>query len=206
MTDEGVIKYHLDFRVGAPPPISTLAALIAWQRICHGLVLVGQVAERYAGYAYGNLSQRTGARAFLVSGTQTAGRALPTADDYTRVTGWSIAENRLTAEGPCKPSSESLTHAALYEHAPDVGFIIHAHSPEIWHAAGRLGLPVTDPAVAYGTPAMAEAVWRLFATGLSTESGVFAMGGHEDGVVAYGRDAAAAGQLMVATLAAAFQT
>jgi len=205
MTTEGVIKYRLDFREGPVPAPEQVAVLAAWQRICRGLELVGQQPGRYEGYAYGNLSCRTAPREFLVSGTQTAGNTRPRAADYTRVLDWSIAENRVVAEGPCRPSSESLTHAALYERDPAIGFVIHVHSPEIWRGATALGLPVTDPDVPYGTPAMAEEVWRLFETGTLGETGVFAMGGHEDGVVAFGPDAVSAGLALIALLARALE-
>jgi hypothetical protein len=205
VTTEGVIKYRLDFHDGPIPAPEQVAALAAWQRICHNLGLVGQQPDRYEGYAYGNLSCRTAPREFLVSGTQTAGNPRPRPADYTRVLDWSIAENRVVAEGPCRPSSESLTHSALYERDPATGFVIHVHSPEIWQGAPALGLPVTDPQVPYGTPAMAEEVWRLFDSGTLGETGVFAMGGHEDGVVAYGPNAASAGPALIALLARALE-
>jgi len=201
---EGVVRFRLDQRPGPPPTAAELAPLRAWHRICHALRLVGQRPDRYGGYAYGNLSRRSG-DGFLISGTQTGGREELGAGDYARVLAWDLEHNRVVACGPTRPSSESLTHAALYDAMRTAGFVIHAHSPEIWRHAGALGLPVTDPAVAYGTPEMAAEVLGLFRSGTLEERGLFAMGGHEDGIVAYGPDDEAAGELLVTTLARAFQ-
>ncbi|MEJ2576847.1 MAG: class II aldolase/adducin family protein [Gammaproteobacteria bacterium] len=205
MTTEGIVKYRLEFSDGPAPDATGTGALRAWQLICRRLELVGRDPARYGGCAYGNLSRRIARRRFVISGTQTAGHARPAPGDYTLVTEWSITDNRVNAEGPCRPSSESLTHAALYERDPAIHFVIHVHSPEIWHAAAALGLPATDPDVPYGTPAMAEEVWRLFDHGDLGPAGVFAMGGHEDGVVAYGNDAASAGLPLIGLLAQALQ-
>ena len=68
----------------------------------------------------------------------------------------------------------------LYALDARIGCVLHVHSPEIWRAAGRLGLPTTPAGAVYGTPAMAEAVARLYRDG-RLHSGLFVMAGHEDG-------------------------
>ncbi len=99
---------------------------------------------------------------------------------------FNIASNRVRSQGPCRPSSESLTHGQLYSLLPDVRFVIHVHSPLIWRRSKDLGLPSTAPDAAYGTPAMALEVERLVQTSPAGEAGVFSMGGHEDGIVVFG--------------------
>ena len=49
--------------------------------------------------------------------------------------------------------------------------------------ATALGMPVTPPSAAYGTPAMATAVEALLLAAGQAD-GLFSMGGHEDGIVA----------------------
>ena len=58
---------------------------------------------------------------------------------------------------------------------------------------------MTPPDAAYGTPAMVTAVDRLLRA--TPSQGLFAMGGHEDGIVAYGTDLDAAGAQLVDALA-----
>ena len=100
-----------------------------------------------------------------------------------------------------KPSSESLTHGAVYALDATIACVLHVHSPDIWQARGALGLPCTAADVPYGTPAMAAAVAALYAnTGLRCGR-VFAMDGLEDGVVAFGEDPAHAGQALLNVLA-----
>ncbi len=78
---------------------------------------------------------------------------------------------------------------------------MHLHSPEIFAAREQLHLPVTDPAAGYGTPELAAEITRL--APLAGWPGLLVMGGHEDGVLAFGASANATGGLVVQTLASA---
>lgn len=198
--DEGVIKFQLRFTPGSLPDRLPLAELIAWQRIMHRLGLLGRDPARYGGLAYGNLSRRLPGMGFVVSASQAADHNPPTAQGYCLVTAWDCAGNRLTAEGPSRPSSESLTHAALYDADPAIGCIIHGHSPEIWQRRGALGLATTRPEVTYGTPEMASEMIRLYREHGFHGRGVLAMGGHQDGIVSFGRTCDDAGGEMVRAL------
>jgi hypothetical protein len=202
---EGVIKFALEFRTGPPPAAQLLPELDAWRLIFRRLGLLGQDPQRYGGLGFGNLSRRAGPvgtpGAFIVSGTQTGAleRLRPT--DYTTVLACDPAGNRVTASGPVRPSSEALSHGALYQSDPDIAWVMHLHSPAIFAAAGHLRLPITDPAATYGTPQLAEEIHRLCP--LTGRPGLLVMGGHEDGILAFGTSAAATGGLVVQTLAAA---
>jgi L-ribulose-5-phosphate 4-epimerase len=208
---EGVIKFHCEFTPGPALPAAQIAALNAWRKIMYMTALIGQDPARYGGYGFGNISCRlddleVGERQhpFVITGTQTGGKPDLTADDYVVVTGCYPAENRLVAHGPVQPSSESLTHGAIYVLDSRILWVVHAHSPEIWRNAAALGLPMTG-AVPYGTPAMAEEVQRLFHASDLPEKRIFGMAGHEDGIVTFGRTAEEAGGVMLAYLARALQ-
>lgn len=201
--DEGVVKYQLDFTPGPTLPESDLAALISWQRILRSLELTGRDPGRYGGYAYGNLSLRTAA-GFIITGTQRSD-LVPAAEHYCLVTGWDPAANRVIAEGPVEPSSECMTHAALYDADPAIGAVVHAHSPEIWQHHRELGMPMTDERVSYGTPEMAAEVARVYRENAMPAAGAIAMGGHLDGVLAFGQGIDQAGGAMVTLLARARQ-
>lgn len=197
---EGVIKYQLQFTPGPALRDPRLAELIAWQRILQGLGLLGRDPDRYGGLAYGNLSLRLEGNGFVISASQCADQPRPTVKDYCLVTAWDCAGNRLAAQGPARPSSESLTHAALYDADPTIGCIIHGHSPEIWQRREVLGLASTWPDVAYGTPAMASEMARLYREHGFRGRGALAMGGHRDGIVGLGPDPDAAGYELVRLL------
>lgn len=198
---EGVIKYALDFVPGDAPALShALGQLDAWRSILHRLGLVGQTPGRYDGYGFGNVSVRDRS-GFLISGTQTGKPEQLGAAGYAHVTACDPQTNAVAATGAVKPSSESLTHGAVYALDTHIACVLHVHSLDIWQARAALGLPCTAADVPYGTPAMAAAVAALYAnTGLRCGR-VFAMDGHEDGVVAFGEDPAHAGQALLNALA-----
>jgi hypothetical protein len=202
---EGVIKFALDFTPGAAPAAGLLHELDAWRAIFVALGLLGQDTRRYAGLGFGNLSRRLPGRdgAFIISGTQTGDLPRLAPEHYATVTGCDPQANSLRATGPVKPSSEALSHGILYASTPHTDWVMHLHSPEIFSHAQTLGLPVTDPAIAYGTPRMAEAILQLARNCAAQHPQLLVMGGHQDGILAFGAKADAVGALVVATLAGA---
>ena len=197
MPIEGAIQFHLDFDLAQPEAPENAAELNAWRQILYRLGLTGQAPDRYEGLAYGNVSQRTDLRGFFVSGTRTGGKPLLGIADYCQVLDFDIAQNWIRAKGLVEPSSESLTHGAVYEANPHAGCVIHVHSPEIWRNALHLGLHVTDAAITYGTPDMGLAVGKAAAR---ETAGIIAMGGHEDGALAYAGTAGQAAVLLLRAL------
>src|SRR5207253_11085440 len=111
--------------------------------------------------------------------------------------------NRLTAEGPLPPSSESLTHGQVYALDARINFVFHVHAPELWRAAAHLRLPTTAAHAAYGTVEMVREVEQLFRDSDVRTRRVFVMGGHEDGVISIGADAEEAGTALLCEMARA---
>lgn len=209
MEQEGVIKFDLRFSKAAPVTMDSISDLESWRRILWEHRLIGQDPARYSGYSYGNVSKRIGSpdapkgrRRFIISGTQTGGRAHLNNTHYAVVTACDTDNNRIVAEGPIEPSSESLTHGILYDLDQDIRFVFHVHSKAIWESATQQGIPTTCPTVPYGTPAMAYEVQRLFSESDLANRRLFTMGGHEDGVISCGHTAEAAGRRLLDALAA----
>ena len=200
----------MDFVAGDALSHAELRELNAWRKLLFMTGLVGQDPQRYGGYGYGNVSRRLppyaapGLPQFAVSGTQTGELAELSTLHYCVVTECWPAQNRVVAHGPIKPSSESMTHGMVYSLDDSVRYVFHAHSPEIWHVAKALEIPLTSVDVPYGTPEMAEEVRRLFRETPVRARGIFAMGGHEDGVVSFGHTAQEAGNIMLDCLVRAF--
>lgn len=208
---EGIVKYRCDYTPGPALPHGAITELNAWRKLMVIAELIGQAPNRYGGYGYGNISRRAdtqvrddGRHPFVITGTQTGGKADLTAEDYVTVNACYAAENRLVAEGPVKPSSEALTHGAVYALDSEILWVVHAHSPEIWCNAAALGVPMTGD-VPYGSPEMAAEVKRLYDESDLPEKRIFGMAGHEDGVVTYGHTAEEAGFTMLAYLVRALQ-
>lgn len=215
MIDEGVIKFHAAHRRETLDPrrYGELACrLIAWREILAKTGLVGKDPELYGGFDYGNVSARVGPpglprrrRAFLVSGTGTSGKRCVTLADFCVVERYDERLNRVESRGTTLPSSESMTHGAIYDLGPHIRFVFHTHSAVIWRRARALRLPATEPDVPYGTPEMARAVTRLYRSTALAETQIFAMAGHEDGIVAFGRSAEEVGGVMLRCLARAYE-
>ena len=208
---EGVIKFDLAFTPGPPLPAGDLTELNAWRRILYQVGLTGRDPARYEGLAFGNVSLRLPPfaapplqRPFAISGTQTGALAALGPEHYALVQSCDPACNRVSATGPVRPSSEALTHGALYALDTDLHCVLHVHSPLLWHQAAPLGLPATAADAAYGTPAMAAAVACLFADPGVRAGGILVMGGHEDGLVAFGASPEAAATVLLTWLARAY--
>lgn len=151
--------------------------------------MIGQDAARYAGLGYGNVSLRMAddrhPDVFLVTGTQTGHLPVLSVGDYARVLAFDICRNWLQADGGSKPSSEAMTHAAIYQQLPEVQAVIHGHSPVIWQQAQRLGLACTAPVIAFGTPQMALAM-QTWLQQAPLPYNTIAMLGHQDGFITWG--------------------
>lgn len=203
---EGVIKFDCEHRLESLPKraLERFEVLATWRRRLWDLGMVGQDPRRYDGAGFGNLSMRLppypgppGRRPFLITCTQTSGPRELTPACTCVVEACEGHRGWVRSYGPCKPSSESMTHGALYDADPRVRYVFHAHAPSLWRHAKELEIPITDPTVPYGTPEMAREVRRLYAEADQMGQNIIAMGGHEDGVVAFGPRAELAGGIIV---------
>ena len=212
---EGYIKFEMEHRDCELPPrrFGELAGrLIAWREIMALTGLIGQEPSRYEGAGYGNLSARVGPpsaalgrRSFLITGTQTSGEPAIDLNDFAVVESYDYRNNRVESYGPTNPSSEAMTHGAAYDLGPHIRAVFHAHSPVLWKCARKLKIPISDASAPYGTPMMAEEVRRLYRSSVLPERQILAMGGHEDGIIAFGRSPEEAGQTLLTWLARAYE-
>jgi hypothetical protein len=216
MTDEkGYIQFRCEWEPAAPPAVP--ADLIAWRDRLHRLGLIGVYPN---GIGYGNISIRTEGSSFLISGTATGHLHTLGPEHFAEVTAFDFATNWLCCRGPVKASSESLSHAAVY--ASDraqagmpaspgnsggtgipacarIGAVIHVHHLGMWEKV-RDRIPTTDHRAEAGTPEMAWAIEALLRQPGVKERGLFVMGGHREGLMAFGATLDEAGERIVAAL------
>jgi len=184
-SDEGGIKYRC-FWTNAPlPSDARIDELERWRQPLFAAGLIGEYAEQ--GIGYGNLSIRYGETGqFLISGTRT-GRLMETdRSHYALVTSWNVKLNRLCCLGLAQASSEAMTHAAIYELDLHIGAVVHVHSKRLWREY-RNRLPTTHPDIPYGTPELAEEFRRLYRETDFRRTRLAVMGGHEAGLLSFGR-------------------
>jgi len=202
---EGVIKYNLRHDSKPLPQGIDFSKLNSWRTIMVLLHFIGQDALRYEGLGFGNISQRLSKTrlSFIISGTQTGHLDPLSKNDFCIVKTADPKTNILISEGPCKPSSEALTHASIYLAAPKTQAIIHAHCPQIWKNTEQLQLANTNRKIEYGTPEMADAVTQLINTQSFNSGGIFSMLGHEDGIAAFAPTVKQAAEYLINCLAKA---
>lgn len=202
-TQEGIVKFQTRYTVAPLPIVPNFNELRVWRRILYQLELIGQTPTRYQNYGFGNISTRLdpiqappACRRFVITGTQTGGIPDPGPEHYVAITEVYPQKNLVVAQGPIKPSSETMTHGALYALDVRIRWIMHGHSPQIWRHAKTLGIPTTAENVAYGTPEMQTETIRLYRQENLYRRRIYSMGGHEDGIVAFGRTAQEAGSVL----------
>ncbi|MCY3413327.1 MAG: HAD-IA family hydrolase [Candidatus Heimdallarchaeota archaeon] len=188
---DGVIKYHLQHNnIQLELNEKLLDDLISLRDELWTMNLIGVYPAEHPltpNVGFGNASLRyTTDGQFLVSGTQTGDLENTRVEHYPIVLDYNIDENSLISKGSIKPSSESLTHAAIYAIAPDVIFIAHVHNEKLWKAHERLGLLTTPEHVPYGTPEMAKAIQEVYRFNPVLDKPV-CMLGHTDGLIAWGK-------------------
>ena len=181
--DEGYIKFSCRLIQDSPPNPGDFPGLSLLRRDLHDAGLVGVYPN---GIGFGNVSARIRrGSGFIISGSGTGAlRELPP-ESWSVVESCSVRENSLLCRGMVQASSESLTHDAVYRANPAVRFVVHAHSWPLFTRQLASGTPSTPPDAAFGTPEIAEAVFRQV-HGRDDAHGFLVMGGHEEGVVVYG--------------------
>jgi ribulose-5-phosphate 4-epimerase/fuculose-1-phosphate aldolase len=182
--DEGYIKFTIDWTQGPAPDWTITQRLNTWRRPLYKAGLIGHYAD--LGIGFGNISVRYGKPGqFVISGSQTGHIADARSEHYSLVTDYDIDGNRVSCTGLVQASSESLTHAAIYELHPSINAVVHVHSRELWGDM-QGSLPMTSPDVSYGTPEMAHEFTRLYQDTDFAAVGIAVMAGHEAGIVSIG--------------------
>jgi len=194
MIDEGYIKFESIWQKTDPLSHAGIDELIEWRRPLFAAGLIGQYAD--VGIGYGNISLRVPSAdltRFIITATQTGHLSELQPQHFALVTGFDLQRNQLHSAGPSEASSESMTHAAIYELDQDIGAIVHVHSEKLWSRL-KNSIATTSAEVAYGTPAMAQEFVRLFADSDFSTSGIAVMAGHSEGLIATGRSMQEAAQ------------
>lgn len=182
--DEGVVKYVARHRKAPLPLVPGLSQLdhvrtVLWDK--------GWIGVTQDGIGYGNLSRRLDEERFVVTATSTGHLRFLHHSDYAQVESFDLETNTVDSLGEKPPSSESMTHGAIYRARRRARFVVHIHHAKLFDHLLATGRPNTPEDVPYGTPAMAQAVERLLAEH-PADPLLFATRGHPDGVFALGGD------------------
>ena len=210
-TEEGVIQFDLthhhsslDFQVKFQGSDPSFHLLNQWRNRLHQLGLIGVDPNRYHGIGFGNVSMRLvdHPSSFLITGSQTGLIRELNLSHYCRIIHCDFQKHTLESEGELLPSSESMTHAMMYQIDSRIQAVFHVHSPLIWNSTA-LDIPSSPDEIGYGTAEMTRCVRDLYYTttlsqiGPHQSGGHLRMGGHQDGVISIGSNIEEVGQRLL---------
>lgn len=182
--DEGYIKYQSFWKKAVLKGFD-IEAMNNQRSILIENNMIGHIESLNIGF--GNISQRTKNNQFLISGTQTGHIQTLELKHYAEVYDYSIEQNEVYCKGEINASSESLSHAAIYECEPTIQAIIHIHHKPLWENLLNK-VPTTDESIPYGTPEMANAIKNAYHNEGFKNLRILLMAGHEDGIISFGKD------------------
>ncbi len=192
--DEGIIKFKYQLVRTKEIAEENYIDLEKWRVILFKMNFIGEYPVEKLGY--GNLSKRSNPKenSFIITGSQTG--CFPNLDgtQYTHVTKCDLKKMLIEAKGPIIPSSESTTHYAIYESCPHVQAVFHIHHHEFWKYLLNNNFDQIPANINYGSQEMAMATAKCIA---QKKQGLFAMAGHEDGIVSYGETVEEAGKILL---------
>jgi len=183
---EGVVKFNCHWtQTGSVITDEPYAIINYWREVLFNMDLIGAYEN---GVGYGNISFRIGTtNKFFITGSATGEIPFLEPGHYVRVDGCNFKDNAVKCVGPLKASSESLTHAAIYQADPGTNAIIHIHSMDLWENL-KDKVPTTGPDFEYGTTGLAMDIFRLFSESDVIEKRIIVMGGDPSGMIAFGND------------------
>ena len=181
----------------AVPEFAPFAGLVELNACRQKLLECRAIGVDSSGISFGNISMRDGVtNNFHITGSGTGGIRELVLADCAKVVAYEFERNWLRYEGSTIPSSESLTHAAIYEADARAAAVIHCHDSKLWVALLNQA-PTSSNAVAYGTPEMAYETMRLFRVTDVQIRKILVMAGHEGGIVTFGRNLAEAFAVLI---------
>lgn len=183
MQDEGYIKFRF-FREEKEAGIGP--ALLDEMNRIRRILVARKWLGMTDGIGYGNLSCRQNKEesGFFISGSATGALTELSAEHISHIYAYDFERHEVHCRGFIDPSSESLTHAAIYSVLPHVMAVIHIHDTVLWER-NRSFLSGTPDGIDYGSSAMADAV-RAAASN-TTSPALLRMGGHAGGWLAWGK-------------------
>ena len=191
MTDkEGIIKFSLNHKEKDILKNEDIRDLNYYRGILKDKNLIGVYPsdhDKFPDVGFGNISKRIDDE-FIITGTQTGHKTKLEPEDYALVKNYNIKDNKIISSGMTKPSSESITHGAIYNADKDIKCVMHIHSEDIWKNYDDLGLYYTPEDAEYGSSELAEEVEKLFKETNVKKKRIFVLLGHEEGVISFGEN------------------
>ncbi len=184
MIDDGVVKYSLEYTQTDELAIKECKKI---ERVRQRLFSLGLIGAYSNGIGYGNISLRYKKKnSFVITATQTGEYPKLTPNYYSLVKKVDFEKFTTYAIGASKPSSEAISHAAIYDLDPSIKAVIHIHNEKIWNYMLENDCLSTND-TPYGTPEMVEDIKNIYKDIDPLLNNVFVMKGHFEGVISFGK-------------------
>jgi len=188
--EEGYIKFNIEWeKQSIDLPDQLFLSMNLWRQKLYVMELIGAFAD---GVGFGNISIRNHNNQFFITGSATGNIQKLFQKHYALVKNFDLENNYIHCTGLTKASSESLSHAAIYQSNQEVNAVIHIHSQKFWKKYIH-HLPTTNENAAFGTPEIAREISTL----TTKEKGIIIMGGHPEGIISYGKSLDDAGNILL---------
>ncbi|MDA3952164.1 MAG: class II aldolase/adducin family protein [Bacteroidales bacterium] len=189
-SDEGYIKFNLSWGKKAFDfKDRDFIQINSCRDKLYKLGLIGAYSD---GIGFGNISIRQIRNEFIISGSASGNIKNLLKKHYSLIKDYDILKNNVLCEGLTKASSESLTHAAIYESNKEVNAVIHVHHKNMWNKYLN-NLPTTCEKAEFGTPEIALEIQKL----INKNRGIIIMAGHPEGIVSYGESLVKAEEILL---------
>ncbi len=186
---EGVVKYSLEFFQKELFFNKEYQVLEECRERLYALGVIGAYDD---GLGYGNISVRIdNSDEFLITATQTGHLSNLSKSEYSLVKKIDFDTFKTTASGESKPSSECITHGAIYGLSDEINAVIHIHNEKLWNYMLENDYLSTND-TPYGTPEMVQDVVDIYKDIEALSNNVFVMKGHFEGIVSFGKNLAEA--------------
>ena len=179
---DGCIKFNYSWERATPLRSPMIKVLNRYRSYYYNKGLIGITNK---GIGFGNISHRD-KRGYIITGNATGGIKHLRPDHYARISNWDYKKNHITCAGATVASSESLSHAAVYDTASQVNAVVHIHDATLWRKL-RNRIPTTAPTATYGTPEMTREIKKILKNKGGVSRGALVMGGHQNGLLIFGR-------------------
>ncbi len=193
---EGYIKFKCDWeKQNFWFPTDIFNYINRWRQKLFNLGFIGAYDN---GVGFGNLSIRVdNTNKFIISGSATGNHRILNKTHYAKVTDYDLNHNYVRCTGKTKASSESLTHAAIYESSALINSVVHTHNITMWQKLINIE-PTTLFAAGFGTPEIALEIKQLMnSDNIIAKKQIIVMGGHQEGIITFGKDLSEAVNILI---------
>jgi ribulose-5-phosphate 4-epimerase/fuculose-1-phosphate aldolase len=164
-------------------PEKTFETINYWRNKLYEKNLIGAI-DKFIGF--GNISLRIDkTNQFIISGSATGLYKNLNKLSYAKVTDFNIDNNFIRCVGGTKASSESLTHAAIYQNNQSINGIVHTHHKGLWKALFNKK-PTTSEEALFGTTELAREIEKLMKKHKTLKEKTIILGGHKEGILTIG--------------------